>query len=103
MVVVASRGKSSRNSKDDDLLSLEGASVQNLGNSTGVLELGVIWANSIVARRQMLDTSERRLELPHCARERERKSKTYQYLRSTEGIVSPTLICVVRSITTKLC
>lgn len=42
VTVVASRGEGPRNSKDDDLLALEGASTQVLRDSTSILKLGII-------------------------------------------------------------
>lgn len=44
MAVVASWGESSRNSKDNDLLALEGICAQDLRDSAGILELRIIWA-----------------------------------------------------------
>jgi hypothetical protein len=44
VVVVAGRGECTGDTENDDLLALEGVGAQNLGDSAGVLQFGVIWA-----------------------------------------------------------
>lgn len=46
MVVVAGGGEGAGDAKDDDLLALEGICAQDLRDSAGVLEFGVVWAIS---------------------------------------------------------
>lgn len=44
VLVVAGGGEGTGNTKDDDLLALQGADVQVLGDSAGVLQRGIVGA-----------------------------------------------------------